>query len=315
MHPRLFASLILLEPVFDTSIHVCQGPALARASTFRQDVWASKGEAEAAARRKLKTWDERVLQRWLDFAYRALPTMVHPNVQVSMKKQNSVPFDVHDWLEKRWADSNDVMNSPEGVLHSSSGPPVTLTTTKHQEVFSYLRPNFDNILVASADNPCSPIKEVATSNTDLMKSQPLTNHHIPDIIGPENATTPFYRAEPVIAYQALPHLRPSVLYLFGDKSPLATPELRHAKLERTGVGISGSAKRGRVREIVVPLGTHLLPLEKVEECADAAARWLEDEVSKWMAAEDDIRQSWESRTGKEKASVSEKWVEKIRSML
>ncbi|KAH7411908.1 putative toxin biosynthesis protein [Phaeosphaeria sp. MPI-PUGE-AT-0046c] len=274
MHPRLFTSLLLLEPVFDKSIHECQGPALARASTFRRDMWESLDEAEAAARKRMKGWDPRVFRKWMEYGYRAVPSVADPG---------NKDFD-----------------------------PVTLKTSKHQEVFSYLRPNFDGIPVADMLDHESTSK-IETSNLDSARGI----HGSPDVIGPENATSPFYRAEPVIAYSALPHLRPSVLYVFGAKSPLATAKLRHAKLERTGVGISGSggAKKGRVKEVVISAATHLLPLEKVEECADSMAVWLEDEVGTWVAEERRLREEWDTKTMKEKTTVSAEWIERIRSML
>lgn len=308
MHPRLFTSLLLLEPVFDMSIHECQGPALARASTFRRDMWNSLDEAETAAQKRSKGWDPRVFRKWMEYGYRAVPTVPEPDTEnCKVQDSRSGKFDVYAWLQER-----DLKGSSDSQSQSSATQPVTLKTSKHQEVFSYLRPNFNGISVANTQDS-EPISKATTSNDGSARRI----HEIPDIIGPENATMPFYRAEPVIAYTALPHLRPSVLYVFGAKSPLATPELRNAKLGRTGVGISGSggAGRGRVREVVVPEATHLLPLEKVEECGEAMASWLEDEMERWVVEERRLREEWEGKTMEEKTTVSAEWIERIRSML
>ncbi|KAJ6194049.1 toxin biosynthesis protein [Bipolaris maydis] len=64
-------------------------------------------------------WDERVLQRWLQYGLRNLPTAVYPrHIQVAGTEAH--------------------------VTHEdASADTVTLTTTKHQEVFTFLRPTFD----------------------------------------------------------------------------------------------------------------------------------------------------------------------------
>lgn len=305
MHPRLFTSLVLLEPVFDRSIHECQGPALARASTFRKDAWDSWEEAEAAARKSKKGWDERVFRKWMEHGYPRVPSVpVSDSGDSIVPKSSKGDFDVYDWLKQRELNGN---SSPESS--SSTPQPVTLKTSKHQEVFSYLRPNFLGVSAIGSDRQ----EHIFHVETETARAA----HDVPDLIGPSDATTPFYRAEPVIAHTLLPHLRPSVLYIFGAKSPLATPALRLAKLKRTGVGFSGSggAKNGRVKEVVVPDATHLLPLEKVQECAEAIAEWLEGELGRWVVEEKQMREDWDGKTVKEKTTVSKEWEERIRSML
>lgn len=304
MHPRLFTSLILLEPVFDRSIHECQGPTLARASTFRRDVWDSMEEAEIAARKSKKGWDERVIKKWMEHGYRAVPDS--ESADSTARKAQNGSFDAYAWLKERELDGS---SNPQSNHTGRTTQSVTLKTSKHQEVFSYLRPNFGAIPVAGAGN------HTTKSDQDMVTAR--ARNDMADIIGPADAITPFYRAEPVIAHTFLPHLRPPVLYIFGAKSPLATSALRHAKLERTGVGISGSggAKQGRVKELVVPEATHLLPLEKVEECAEAIAVWLGDEVGRWVVEEEKMREEWDGKTMREKTSLSKEWEERVRSML
>ncbi|KAF2122457.1 hypothetical protein BDV96DRAFT_608510 [Lophiotrema nucula] len=239
IHPRLFTSLILLEPVIGTSIHECQGPALTRASTFRRDTWPSLEEA-----------DERVLQRWIEYGYRAIPTVAHQDT-------------------------------------------VTLATTKHQGVFSYLRPNFKGIQVVS--NPITQQHDrsdhIVVPVILAVGTDPLEKDAVRDIIDPVNATAPFYRAEPVIAYLGL----------------------RKAKLEKTGMGVGGSggAKEQRVKEVVISRDTHLVPFEAVAECANAVSVWIEDEIKQWKTTEMLFIEGRESKSPREKVTVTPEWMERI----
>ena len=111
LHPRLLSKLILIDPVID-SYEEHQEPNIARASTFRVDLWPSKADAEKAFRRSkfYQKWDSRVFDRWMEFGLRAVPTAVYP---MSLAKDANA---------------------------------VTLRTTKHQEVLSFFRPNFQTRL-------------------------------------------------------------------------------------------------------------------------------------------------------------------------
>ena len=104
IHPRLLSKLILVEPVINDYKNASE-PVIVRASTYRADLWKSKKDAERSFRKNkfYQSWDERAFQRWLQFGLRNVPTAIYPD---------------------------------------SSGKEVTLSTTKHQEVFSFVRPNF-----------------------------------------------------------------------------------------------------------------------------------------------------------------------------
>lgn len=197
-------------------------------------------------------------------------------------------LDLDRWFENRSLTNDDYHSSQQ-----RDAQPVTLATTKHQEVMSYLRPNFDG-KVAKIDR--------------------LTHA---DMIGPPEAIRPFYRAEPVIIYRLLPHVRPSVLYVFGGASPVSTLQFRQKKLERTGrsVGGSGGAAEGRVREVAVKGRGHLLPLEAVAACADAAAPWIEEELRKWKRDEITTANGWASKSLREKSMVSKAWEMNIQARL
>jgi hypothetical protein len=317
MHPRLFTSLVLIEPVFDTSIHTCQGPSLTRMSTSRRDIWPSQEEAIKAAKHSYKHWDERVLQRWFKYGYRLLPTVIYPQSSPPCPEgESQTTFDLQNWIEQRWPNDGFRGLRPQ----KPSARPVTLATTKHQEVFSYLRPNFKGIspnegTIFATSAPASETAVHSFMPAQIMED--LDRMQTTDVVGPPGTTTPFYRAEPIIANLALPHIRPSVLYIFGGRSPLSTSELRNSKTERTGVGIGGSGgmRFSKVKGIVIAKGSHLVPIEAVGGCADVTAPWLGEVAAKWKTDEAKFMADWEAKTVKERSMINTEWVEKLKSLL
>ncbi|KAH8805020.1 Alpha/Beta hydrolase protein [Xylogone sp. PMI_703] len=113
MHPRLFCSLIIFEPVMGKSVEDCQGLGFVKQQAFGKDVWASYDEAETSAKKSHKKWDQRVFDRWLKYAYRKLPTQPYSDLLVAA---------------------------------DSTSQPVTLATSKHNMLYAYLRPNFDGFI-------------------------------------------------------------------------------------------------------------------------------------------------------------------------
>ncbi|KAH7144173.1 Alpha/beta hydrolase family-domain-containing protein [Dactylonectria estremocensis] len=249
-NPRLLRSLVLL----DTIIQIPNGsvqPAVL--STPRRDVWPSR---EAASERFKKSkfhqaWDPRVLDRWIKHGLRQTPTELH--------------------LTNK--DSND---------HS-----VTLTTSKHQELFTFLRPTYRNY-------PAETFRD----------KDPATEFEHPGY--------KFYRPEPAYVFNRLRELRPSVLYIFGDKSELSTPERRKEKMETTGVGVGGSggASAGRVREALLDCG-HLVAMEKVAETADAIAEFVTMEMQEWKREKQELVQYWGRRSRKEQITIDERWSKEV----
>ncbi|KAJ4524530.1 hypothetical protein HRR75_000119 [Exophiala dermatitidis] len=248
------AALVLIDPVIQT-----ENPSktYAPAATYRRDLWPSRQEAaeKFAASKFYQTWDPRVLQEWSEYGLRELPTAMYP----------------------------DRGTSPE--------PPVTLTTPKAQEVFSYLRPKY----YGSPDIP--PEEDWAVYG---------------DIHPDDVEDYPFYRPEPAQTFRRLPELKPPVLYIFGAKSELATPDLRRKKMETTGSGIGGSGgqKNGKVEEVVLDCG-HLVPLERVKECADAAARFSVSEVTRWEDMTRDWQRRWLEKPPRERIGIDDRWKEAI----
>ncbi|KAJ5327315.1 hypothetical protein MYU51_017853 [Penicillium brevicompactum] len=115
LHPRLLSSVILIEPYIAKAPRPVEGAKMLALATLRRDIWPSREEAVQRSRKAFKTWDERVLQRWAQFAYRELPTAIY---------------------------------------ESPNPGSVTLATTKHQEVmtYKYIRPGV-NRYVLPEDTP------------------------------------------------------------------------------------------------------------------------------------------------------------------
>ncbi|PLB41372.1 Alpha/beta hydrolase family-domain-containing protein [Aspergillus candidus] len=160
---------------------------------------------------------------------------------------------VKRWLQYGLCDvsSTETETTLSSQQHNeTSTTAVTLTTPRHQEMLAYKRP-----------------------------AEPASS----DVSSPGNKPSPYYRPEPHRVFAHLPHLRPSTLYLIGGKSPLRSPHLRELRLCYTGTGVGGSggAVCGRVRETHVPGCGHSLGLEAVVECADESASWLGSELERW----------------------------------
>lgn len=255
MHPRLFHTVILLDPVIQKHASSPQGPNIVQASTFRRDRWPSRTEAEASFRKQkfYQSWDPRVLDLWCKYGIRDTPTN----------------------------------------LCSEQGA-ATLTTTKHQECMTFLRPSWEAM---SEDG-----KTIV--NRDL----------IPDMDPESLVMFPFYRPEPPNTLARLGELRPSALYIFGGKSDMSFPAARKQKIEATGVGVGGSGgvKAGRVKEKVLEDIGHLVAMEAggSEQCAEAAAEWLGQELQRFESEKKSYLE-WTKKSLASKATMSKEWENRI----
>jgi hypothetical protein len=231
-----------------------QGPSPARLSTFRRDVWPSREVAAKnfQASKFYQAWDPRVLDRWIKHGLYDIPALAR----------------------------------------QEEPPEVMLTTPRHQEVFSYLRPNYE----------CYG-----------WQNKPINRKTHPDLNPSLASNYPFYRPEISQVFFRLEELRPSVLYIFGGKSEVNTPELRAAKMDHTGVGTGGSggAPAGRVHSVVLEDIGHLVMMEAVDRTADHSCEWLGSEMNLWRVAERDHEQAWNGKTLMEKQTVDEEWTKMI----
>lgn len=262
MHARLFTTLILIDPAF-ARVPLEKGNAgQAVASTKRRDKWPSRKAAEASFKQSkfYQGWDPRALDLWIKHGLRDLPTLIYPDADNSHSTKH---------IE----------------------PEVTLTTTKHQEVFTFMRPKF-----ATADYPSASLHP-----------NPVTH---PDVIPEEGYFGSFYRSEMYMTFRQLPHLRPSVRYIFGELSYLSTPAAMADKLAVTGIGAGGSGgtKAGRVQKHILKGVGHLIPMEAPGDTADACRDWLVPELERWKAIDESDRAEWAKVPDEEKSQMSQEYV-------
>ena len=279
MHPRLLTTLVLIDPVFQLN-PVAPGEGshsnYARLSTFRRDLWPSRSVAADSFNKNpfYKTWDPRVLSLWNKFALREIPTAIYPEspTPTPMRKPRS--------------------DEPQFKPASTTEKPVTLTTTKHQEVFTFLRPNFPT--------PGQPVLN-RTTHPDLDPSMPAEYLY------------PFYRPESASTFRRLPNLRPSVLYIFGGSSDISPPQWREEKLEATGIGAGGSggAKEERVKGLTLDDVGHLIPMVVPKLCAQKAMEWLAPEMCRWREQEERWTKEWKAVGRRERQVVSEEYKKEI----
>lgn len=274
-HPRLLSSLVLIDPVIHDPGSSAPGDDRASSSgtqksTFRRDKWPSRAEARTTFLKSkfYRAWDARVLDLLVKYALRKLPTVLYPK------------------------GPDDSASSKD--LEADNGP-VTLTTTKHQEVFTFLRPKFVGVDAKGNKMPNR------WTHPDL------------DLDLDAGRQYRFYRAEPTRTFHNLQYLRPSAMYIFGGQSLLSPPDWRKARMERTGTGVGGSggAKEGKVKEKVFEDVGHLLPMEIPKECAEAAADFLSKDLELWRKDEAVWKKAWESRSRTERSTISEEWKRNI----
>lgn len=274
LHPRLLETLILIDPIIHRRIFAAGYRTPALASAHRRDVCPSRAAAAEDFRRSkyYRKWDERVMERWLRYGLRDLPTAVYPrHTKVSRG-------------EDRVADPDPFAKA------------VTLTTTKHQEVFTFLRPTFDAHAYANLGAQLG-------GSTDVPYAEYTPEAALPD--------QPFERAESVITFHMLPFVRPSVLYVFGSESHCTSCEPTADKVETTGVGIGGSggASRGQVAEVTVEGVGHLIPMEAVAKTAELSAKWLKKEMSTWRERETVERSEWAYIPDEQKRTISDNYLD------
>ncbi|PYI03027.1 hypothetical protein BO78DRAFT_410128 [Aspergillus sclerotiicarbonarius CBS 121057] len=227
IHPRLFITLLLLDPVLQTSLFPMgfgtDATGHPNFSLWRQDVWPTRAAASQAHRALLRSWDPRCADRMIQYAFCDLPTPLYPNTHAA-KDTTTNPTDT----------------------------PVTLTTTKHQDVRAGR---------SRSHHACGPGN--------------------PDFLHP---SVP----EPLSAYYRLPTLRPSCLWVLAAKTYLRLDEMREGiRTCGSGVGGSGGVSQGRVKEVTLSGSGHLFPFQEVGRSAETCAAWLETEMERYRMAENE----------------------------
>ncbi|KAL9051331.1 MAG: hypothetical protein Q9162_006085 [Coniocarpon cinnabarinum] len=244
-------------------------------STYRRDVWPSRQEAEASFRRNkfYQTWDSRCLGKWVHYGLRELPTAVYSS---------------QDKIATSTAKPAGSSSSDDAGATTPAGKPVTLTTTKYQEVFTFLRGNYPS------------------AHESLEKHHPSRKTH-PDVSEEWNSSKPFYRAEPLLTFQNLPQLRPPVLYIFAsDRSAMSAPEMVQDRVSNTGTGIGGNGgtAAGAVGVIDIKDAGHFVPFEKPGEVAQNMNQWLARRMREWKIEEEDHLREWTRIPKREKMTFT-----------
>lgn len=256
LHPTLMQGLVLMDPVIQAAN---PSKPFALASTYRRDLWKSRAQAkESFLKSKFyQSWDSRVLDNWIEYGLRELPTEVYPEIA---------------------QDSGDI--------------PVTLTTAKHEEVYSFLRPLYNG-------------QEGVAPEADLGNYFDLN----PEDTEPDY---PFYRPECAVIFRKLPELRPPVTYIFGKESPLAGEERNEHKLSLTGSGVGGSGGRRHDKVTGTVLDcTHFVPMEMPGAAASSAAEFVDREARRWWTATDEFQRRWQRRPRPQRVMLDDTWRAKI----
>lgn len=253
MHPRLFSGHVLLDPVIQgPPSNPGEGPP--KASTFRRDLWPSREEAVAGFVKSpfYQSWDPRCLEAWNKYGIIETPTSIYPDEKGS----------------------------------------VTLTTTKHQEVFTFFRPLFTD----PVNGALSQLTQISHPDRD------------PDITPGHS----FYSPVPYSTLKLLEHLRPQVMYVFGEISPMNPAAKREEKMRITGAGVGGSggAKAGRVQETTLKKVGHLVAMEDPVGTAKAAAKLAQVVVAEWK---EEARKydEWKKLSKIQRQTVSEEWMKRM----
>lgn len=202
----------------------------------------------------------------MKYGLRDLPTAIHPLGESQLKGK-----DAKDKYENH---------------------PVTLTSTLHQEVFTFSRPNYDR-----------------PPGTNI----PVNKVTHPDLDPKSLDAYPFYRPESTRIFAQLPHLRPSVLYIFGSQSDISLPEVNAEKMATTGTGVGGSGgvQAGRVRDVTLDKIGHLVAQEAPIQCAEAGSTWLGQELQRWRDEDQAFRAEWSKKSKIQKVTVDARWKEHV----
>lgn len=94
---------------------------------------------------------------------------------------------------------------------------------------------------------------------------------------------------------------------------MSAPLLRADKLAVTGTGVGGSggAPKGRVKEVLMQDTGHLIPMEKVQETSEHVVQWLVPELGRWREADEAEREEWRQVPKEAKARMSGEFVENM----
>ncbi|KAE8377720.1 Alpha/Beta hydrolase protein [Aspergillus bertholletiae] len=262
MHPCLLTTLVFLDPsiiprAVDRTVGI-DPPGAVNYALWRPDIWPNRDAAASAHAKVWQHWDRRCFDLMVKFGFRNLPTALYPTI-------------------------------PEGVNRSQ--PPVTLTTTKYQEVAGISRSNFSD---RTSDGKFQIDRSV---HPDM---DPIYSNRI------------VYRPESRNTFSNIHSLRPPALWIIGEKTFLGLNNLREAmKTCGVGVGGSGGISHGQVKEVILPKRGHLFPFEDVDQTASHGAAWLVQEMEKYKESELAWNRKRSSMTQRDHLVLGDDWFEAI----
>ncbi|TKA25570.1 hypothetical protein B0A50_05431 [Salinomyces thailandicus] len=77
LHPRLLSSLVLFDPVLGINA-ATDFASVFYLNSIRPDLWPSQEMAEKTSRALFRSWNPRVLDKWMKHGLRNTPTLAHP---------------------------------------------------------------------------------------------------------------------------------------------------------------------------------------------------------------------------------------------
>ncbi|KAL8947414.1 MAG: hypothetical protein Q9222_006303 [Ikaeria aurantiellina] len=218
------------------------GPNIAAVSTFRTDRWPSRNHAATSFRRNrlFGSFHPDVLEKYLTYGLREVRA---PSSTFSSGSTHPSPSGQKD----------DVKEEAE--------KPVTLTTPVAQEVFSFVRTNFQ---------PSFPLT-------------PRQRRLLHPNLAPSHARLPFTRPECANILTSLPAVRPHVLYVFSAQSIYLPSSVQEELVTATGTGVGGNGgvAEGAIEKILVS-GGHFAPFVTVDEMAGVLAERVGKEAKRWV---------------------------------
>ena len=253
LHPRLFSTLILIDPI----IKPRPAPAgehmiVAYWSTFKRDTWPSQQEGEKAIKKNpvFRSWDPRVVDLYVQYGLRKV---------------------------------------------KAGDDAVTLTTSKHQEVWSIARPAYPTDL----DEPLVGWTPTRALHPDILPSATGNAYNKP---------VPFYRPESSMVFSQLPSLRPHVLFITPTSSTVANSAVRAETIGIIGRGQGGNGglDEGAVKEVIIDKSDHFVAFSKPREVASVASDWLGLQAQAWQ---EEAREweKWASLPLSKKQMVDKHW--------
>ncbi|KAJ1337913.1 alpha/beta fold hydrolase [Microdochium nivale] len=272
LHPRLLTSLILLDPVITRFTNANAGAGV---SPARSSTW------------RRDVWPSR--QAATDsFAKSPFYRSWDPRV-------------LQSWLDHAIRDTPTLLHPDDPSAKDAAG--ATLMTTKHQEVFTFFRPLWPAVSASPDGDGSVSISRTEAPDFDEDGQQGKITGKI---------AFPFYRSEAGWVLKRLPHVRPSLLWVFGGDSDLSGPEARDLKMSTTGVGAGGSGgeKAGKVASVVMPRMGHLFPMEVPGQCAEHAATWIGKEMVFWREQERQYNE-WTKQDIRAKTTLSDEFLKHV----